>query len=209
MEPQEEATAATNVAAQHEAEREELLRLARRSIQQATLQTTTTGQLAPYQTDKPWFLEPAAVFVTLRSAATDDEPEGALRGCVGQVEADAPLYAAVQDAAVKAATVDPRFYPVTADELSGLSIEISVLSPMRPIKEYLEIEVGRDGLLIVGERRRGLLLPEVPVTYGWDARTFVRHLCRKAALPDDAWPGHARLYAFTTESFTQSAETEA
>jgi AmmeMemoRadiSam system protein A len=122
------------------------------------------------------------------------------------VEADAPLYAAVQDAAVKAATIDPRFYAVTTDELDGLSIEISILSPMRSIATLDEIKIGRDGLLIIGERRRGLLLPDVAVAYGWNAREFVRHLCRKAALPDDAWPGQARLYAFTTESFTAPAD---
>ena len=193
MEPQERHDAAS-----HEDERSELLRLARQSIREVI----TAGQLSAYQTDSLWLLEPAAVFVTLRSAPSEDEPEGELRGCVGQVEADGPLFAAVQDAAAKAATIDPRFYPVTVDEVDALSVEISILSPMRPIDTLDEIEIGRDGLLIMGERRRGLLLPEVPVAYGWNAREFVRHLCRKATLPDDAWPGHARLYAFTTESFT-------
>lgn len=182
----------------HDAERAELLQLARESIRTVV----TTGRLPDYVTDSPWFLEPAAVFVTLRGAPSVYEPQGELRGCVGQVEPDGPLYAAVQDAAAKAATIDPRFYPVQADEVDGLSVEISILSPMRPIARYDEIEIGRDGLLIVGERRRGLLLPEVPVEYGWGAREFVRQLCRKAVLPDDAWPGHARLWAFTTESFT-------
>lgn len=164
----------------HDAERAELLQLARDTIRAVV----TIGQLPDYHPTTPWFLEPAAVFVTLRGAASVYEPLGELRGCVGQVEPAAPLYAAVQDAAAKAATIDPRFYPVQADEVDE------------------EIEIGRDGLLIVGERRRGLLLPEVPVEYGWEPREFVRQLCRKANLPDDAWPGHARLWAFTTESFT-------
>ena len=203
MEPQERDRAgATALSASHEAEQGELLRLARRTLYEAT----AAGQSTPYQTDNAWLLEPAAVFVTLRAAPTDDEPEGALRGCVGQIEADAPLFAAVQDAAVKAATVDPRFYPVSAAEVDGLSIEVSVLSPMRPVEALDQIQVGRDGLLIIGERRRGLLLPEVAIAYGWDARQFVRYVCRKATLPDDAWPDHARLYAFTTESFTARAE---
>jgi AmmeMemoRadiSam system protein A len=203
MEPQQQGQArGVGSADDHEAGRGELLRLARRTLHEVT----TTGQFASYQTENPWFLGPAAVFVTLRAAPTADEPEGALRGCVGQVEADAPLYAAVQDAAAKAATIDPRFYPVTRDEVDDLSIEISILSPMHPINSLAQIKIGRDGLLIVGERRRGLLLPEVAVAYDWDARQFVRHLCRKAALPDDAWPGRARLYAFTTESFTAPAE---
>ncbi len=182
----------------HDAERAELLQLARESIRAVA----TTGRLPDYGTANPWFLEPAAVFVTLRGAPNAYEPQGELRGCVGQVEPDAPLYAAVQDAAAKAATIDPRFYPVQAGEVDVLSLEISILSPMRPVESYDEIEIGRDGLLIIGERRRGLLLPEVPVEYNWGAREFVRQLCRKAALPDDAWPGHARLWAFSTESFT-------
>lgn len=181
----------------HDAERAELLQLARDTIRAVA----TTGQFPDYPTANPWFLRPAAVFVTLRGASNAYEPLGELRGCIGQVEPTAPLYAAVQDAAAKAATIDPRFYPVQAGEVDSLDVEISVLSPMRPVGDYKEIEVGRDGLLIVGERRRGLLLPEVPVEYGWGPREFVRQLCRKAALPDDAWPGHTRLWAFTTESF--------
>jgi len=185
-------------------ERAELLSLARRTIRAAI----TTGETPDYQTDSPHLLRPAAVFVTLRGAPHDYEPEGELRGCVGRTEADEPLYLAVQDAAVKAATIDPRFYPVTPGELDGLSIEISILSPMRPIKHYSDIEVGRDGLLIIGHHRRGLLLPEVPAHFGWDVREFVRQLCRKASLPDDAWPGQTQLLTFTTESFTAPGQSD-
>jgi len=179
-------------------ERAELLGLARRAIREAI----TTGEALDYETGNPHLLRPAAVFVTLRGAPYYYALEGDLRGCVGRTEADAPLHLAVQDAAVKAATIDPRFYPVTPDELDELSIEISILSPMRPIAHYGEIEIGRDGLLIIGHHRRGLLLPEVPAHFGWDVREFVRQLCRKASLPDDTWPGQAQLLAFTTESFT-------
>lgn len=185
-------------------ERAELLGLARRAIREAI----TTGEALDYETGNPHLLRPAAVFVTLRSAPHYYEPEGELRGCVGRTEADAPLYLAVQDAAIKAATIDPRFYPVPPDELDGLSIEISILSPMRPIDHYSDIEVGRDGLLIIGHHRRGLLLPEVPGHFGWDVREFVRQLCRKASLPDDAWPGRAQLLAFTTESFTAPGQAD-
>ena len=179
-----------------------LLALARETI----AHQLTTGELLPYQTDDPYLLEPAAVFVTLRQRPEGDAPfaEGELRGCIGQVEPNDPLYLAVQDAAVKAATVDPRFYPVTIEELSGLLLEISVLSPFRPVDRLEEIAVGQNGLLIVGERRRGLLLPEVPLAYGWGAEEFVWALCQKAGLPSNAWPEKARLYAFTTESFVES-----
>lgn len=175
-----------------------LLRLARVTIERYL----TTGEGTPCQTDDPWLQAPAAVFVTLRRRGPAGEvvhDPGSLRGCIGHIEADRPLYVAVQDAAIKAATIDPRFDPVAPDELPRLSIEISILSPMRPLAGPDEVRLGRDGLLIVGKRHRGLLLPEVPLGFGWDEETFVTAVCRKAGLPDDAWRGDARLYAFTTE----------
>lgn len=170
-----------------------------------------TGEVLPYAPDNDWFRKPAAVFVTLRvckgrEAAGPDEESweaGDLRGCIGQVEAEAPLYAAVQDATIKAATVDPRFHPVTAGELDNLVIEVSVLSPFRPVDRLDDIIIGQDGLLIVGHRRRGLLLPEVPLAYGWGRKAFLRALLHKAGLTEDAWPDAAQLYAFTTESFEE------
>jgi len=181
-----------------------LLRLARDSIRVAL----AAGDRLGFETDDPEYLSPRAVFVTLRAPGPEDgesgrhEP-GELRGCIGQVEAERPLYAAVQDAAVKAATIDPRFYPVTLDEVDELCIEISILSPMRTVHELGDIRIGEDGLLIAGGRRRGLLLPEVATTFGWGAAEFLRQLCRKAGLPDNAWPDNASLFAFTTESFEE------
>lgn len=171
----------------------------------------STGEVMPFAPDNDWFRSPAAVFVTLRVRERRDsrhETEeaweaGDLRGCIGQIEPDASLFAAVQDAAIKAATADPRFYPVTAGELDNIVIEISVLSPFRPVESLGDIAIGQDGLFISGNRRRGLLLPEVPLAYGWGKEMFIRALCQKAGLPDDAWPDRARLYAFTTESFEE------
>ncbi len=189
-------------AARHRA----LLTLARESI----AHHVATGERLAYEPEDAQLREPAAVFVTLRERPEKGAPfeEGELRGCIGQIEAQDPLYAAVQDAAIKAATVDPRFEPVTAAELPGLLIEVSVLSPFRPVERLEEIAVGQDGLLIVSERRRGLLLPEVAPAYGWGARAFVRALCQKAGLPGDAWPEQAQLYAFTTESFFETVDSE-
>lgn len=154
--------------------------------------------------ENPRLLEPAAVFVTLRRLPETPGETGELRGCIGQIEADMPLIEAISDAAIKAATIDPRFPPVTADELNQLTIEISVLSPMRPISHLDEILIGQDGLYIEHNRRRGLLLPEVAAMYAWDAAEFVRRLCHKAGLPENTWPDDGRLYAFTTESFEDS-----
>lgn len=185
-------------------EREQLLRLARLSIRAAL----ANEERYPFETDDPWLLRPAAVFVTLRERPENGQREGELRGCIGHLETDTPLYLAVQDMAVRAATVDPRFGPLTLDELDDVSVEISILSPMRPVRQLSDIHIGQDGLLVVGSRRRGLLLPEVAPAYGWNEREYVRHVCHKAGLPYDAWPEKAQLYAFTTDSFDDAAGHE-
>lgn len=191
----------------HASRYDELLLLARQSI----AEYLATGQYPPYTSDDPWLFRPAAVFVTLRmrpdsnrdEAEGESEARGELRGCIGQVEAEMPLYLAVQDAAIKAAVNDPRFYPVTPGELGSLLIKISILTQMRPVESLDEVIIGRDGLLIVGDRRRGLLLPEVAVTYDWNREEYIRFLCQKAGLPVDAWPRRARLFAFGVESFEE------
>jgi AmmeMemoRadiSam system protein A len=191
----------------HAACYDELLRLARNSI----AEFLSTGQYLPSSSEDPWLMTPAAVFVTLRiqpdSGREDEEAEleaqGELRGCIGQVEPQMPLYLAVQDAAIKAAVNDPRFYPVKPDELDSLLIKVSILTEMRPVESLDEVVIGRDGLLIVGDRRRGLLLPEVAVTYGWSCEEYLYFLCQKAGLPADAWPRRARLFAFGVESFEE------
>ena len=108
--------------------------------------------------------------------------------------------AVVQECAVAAATEDPRFPPVSPDELSSLRVEISVLTPLVLIRPE-EVEVGRHGLMIAQGRRRGLLLPQVPVEWGWDRETFLDQTCVKAGLPPSAWRHGATLWAFTAEVF--------
>lgn len=124
--------------------------------------------------------EPGAAFVTL-------EKQGRLRGCIGYTQAVEPLYRTVSSCAIKAAVEDRRFTPVQADELAGLHIEISVLTPLEETVSLDEIEVGRDGLMIVMGRNRGLLLPQVAVDNGWDRDTFLEQTCRKAGLPPHAY----------------------
>ena len=135
-------------------------------------------------------------FVTLRRVADDE-----LRGCVGQMEASEPLIETVAEMAVAAATRDGRFEPVSASELDSLRIEISVLSPLVPIRPS-EVEVGRHGLLLRCGGRRGVLLPQVPVEHGWDLEAFLAHTCEKAGLPADSWsrPG-VELQGFTATVF--------
>ena len=111
-----------------------------------------------------------------------------------------PLYQVVSQMAIVAATEDPRFPPVTADELPEIKIEISVLSPPKPVKDVEEIKVGRDGLIIRKGWASGLLLPQVPVEWGWSREEFLRQVSLKAGLPPDAWR-EAELYRFTAQVF--------
>lgn len=139
------------------------------------------GRYPPHRTASPALLAPGAVFVTLRRRGTNE-----LRGCRGEVVARRPLVEAVQRTVVASALDDPRFPPVTLDEIAELHIEISALTPLKPIRAE-EVVVGRHGLMISQRGRAGLLLPQVPVEQGWDRLTFLRWTCWKAGLPEEAW----------------------
>jgi len=123
-----------------------------------------------------------------------------LRGCVGVIAAEKPLYLTVGECAVWAAVEDRRFSPVTKSELGELNIEISVLSPLSDATPA-EIEVGRHGLVISQHGMRGLLLPQVPLEWKWDRERFLDETCRKAGLSSDAWRRGARIQAFTAQVF--------
>jgi uncharacterized protein len=171
-------------------DRRELLALAREAIA-ASLTHCALPQASP----EGDLAHAARVFVTLHT-------RGQLRGCIGQLDADRPLAAAVQSCAVSAATADPRFHAVSGRELDEIDIEISVLGELEPVRELADIEVGRHGLLVESGWRRGLLLPQVAAEWGWEAATFVAHTCRKAGLPPDAWPARgALLFRFEAEVF--------
>jgi len=173
-----------------------LLTLARGAISAAVLRSRVTA--TPPEDDA--FTRPLGVFVTLKQ-------RGELRGCIGFPEAHVPLREAVTQAAVSAALRDPRFPPVAARELDSLRLEISVLSPLAAAAPE-EVVVGTHGLVIEHEQARGLLLPQVPVEWGWDRETFLRQICRKAGLPPDAWQRGARLFTFTAEVFSEEETPE-
>lgn len=137
--------------------------------------------------------EPHAVFTTLYS-------DRKLRGCVGYPVAVTPLFRAVIETAISAAFDDPRFPPLILAEATHLQVSLSVLSPLVPIAPE-EVEVGRHGLMISYEGRRGLLLPQVSVEHGWDRVTFLEQTCRKAGIPTDTWRRGATIEAFTAEVF--------
>ncbi len=144
-------------------------------------------------TDAP-LTQKVGAFVTLRRY-------GDLRGCVGHVYADMPLYEVVQQMAISAAEYDMRFMPLTLDEMDDIEIEISVLSPLERISDVKQIEVGTHGLLISKSGRRGLLLPQVATERGWDRETFLEALCDKAGLPPDSWKQGATIHVFSATIF--------
>ena len=116
-----------------------------------------------------------------------------LRGCIGYPLPDKKLFNALEDASIAAAVEDPRFPPVKSEELDSITFEVTVLTPPQTIKvgnpqEYPgKIKVGQDGLIVRYGYNSGLLLPQVPIEWGWNAKEFLEHTCEKAGLPQDYW----------------------
>ena len=169
-------------------EREQLLRLAHESILSALEHREISLEPPTHH-----FAEPRGAFTSLYLM-------GELRGCVGYVMPVSSLYRAVAETARAAAFEDTRFYPVTLSEAPHLQIELSVLTPPRPIAAD-NVEIGKHGLLISMGSARGLLLPQVPIERQWDRATFLKQTCIKAGLPGDAWQHGATIEAFTAEVF--------
>ncbi len=175
-------------------EKRELLRIARATLKEHAF----SGRIPPGKPHRESLCALAGVFVSLHEGEH-------LRGCIGTIEADKPLYRIIQEMAVAAANRDPRFPPVEEDELEGLTIEISVLGRTRIVRAPGDIVVGTDGLWIVEGDRRGLLLPQVAAQAGWDAATFLAKTCHKAELPLDAWQhAAAKVTAFQAQVFSDT-----
>ncbi len=139
--------------------------------------------------------EPYGIFVTINK-------HGNLRGCIGRIIGDQPLYLSCQQMARAAAIEDPRFPPVTVDELKDLEIEISILTPLQKLEKKEDIVIGRDGLLIRKGMYSGLLLPQVASEYGWDTDEFLAQTCHKAGLSSDALKSKdTEIYRFSAEVF--------
>ncbi|HOD35662.1 MAG TPA: AmmeMemoRadiSam system protein B [Syntrophales bacterium] len=137
-----------------------------------------------------------------RGAFVSLKKQGRLRGCIGYIEARKPLAQAVSDMALAAAFKDPRFPPLKREELADLDIEISVLTPLKKMKDINDIKIGRDGLYVVRGFQSGLLLPQVATEYRWDRLTFLKETCYKAGLPAEAWKEEGtEIYTFSAEVF--------
>jgi hypothetical protein len=159
------------------------------------------GSVAAWHAAHPGFepaLAQAGAFVTLHHRGMAAGAPGRLRACMGLIEATEPLGDAVTQAAQWAAR-DPRFPPLASEELAGLEVEVSVLSPPRPVAGPEAIVVGTHGVILAKGGARAVFLPQVASEQGWDRETMLRQLARKAGLPADAWRQGARFEVFTAQ----------
>jgi uncharacterized protein len=154
-----------------------------------------TGGAPPVLPGAGVLAERCGAFVTLHV-------DGELRGCIGNLLPATSLAGAVAAVAVAAACEDPRFPPLCADEVTRLRVSISVLGPCRPLRDPGAVKVGTEGLVVRRGWHRGVLLPKVATEQGWDAATFLKHVCLKAGLPAHAWeePG-TEIEVFEADEF--------
>ncbi len=180
-------------------EKRELLRIARATLREHSF----SGRIPPGKPHRESLLAPASVFVSLHEGED-------LRGCIGNIDEEKPIYRAVQEMAVAAATRDPRFAAVKAEELDDLVIEISVLGPTRKIAGPDDLVIGTDGVRLEVDGRRGLLLPQVATEHGWDATTLLAKVCVKAGLPAEAWSREGvQVLAFGAQVFSEKTHPPA
>ena len=174
-----------------EKDKDRLLEIARKSIE-----CRLAGKDIPeFSTVSGILKEKRGAFVTLKR-------HGQLRGCIGSFEAKGSLCETIEEMARSAAFNDPRFSPVTEEELDDITIEISAITPLKKIKNSDEIEVGRHGIYIVRGLYRGVLLPQVATNYNWDKITFLEETCHKAGLPANAWKEKdTEIYIFSADIF--------
>ena len=161
-------------------------------LAQTTVRASVRGEDLPPLPDHAELAVPRGVFVSLHR-------HGALRGCLGHLEADLAVGEVTRRMAVAAARDDPRFPPVSPDELDELDVEVSVLAPFHPVRPD-DVVPGRDGLMVHRGSRLGVLLPQVAVEQRWDRLTFLRAVCQKAGLPAESWRDpDTELFAFSAQ----------
>lgn len=181
-----------------------LIKLARNAVKEycKTRRIVKTPEKTPRR-----LFERCGVFVTINSLKNRDK---LLRGCIGYPYPTNPLVEAVIDSAISAATRDPRFHPLSLKELDKVVFEVSVLTPpelieVKKAEEYMaKITVGEDGLIVEKGVFKGLLLPQVPVEWGWCEEEFLCHCCVKAGLPPDSWlTKGSKIYKFSAIIFEE------
>jgi len=163
-----------------------LLKIARETLESYLVK----GKLPKFKAGSPNLNESRGAFVTLTE-------HGQLRGCIGHMVGDEPLYQMISERAIDAAINDPRFGAVRSDELKGIHIEISVLTPFKKVNNLDEIKVGRDGLMLRNGYYSGVFLPQVPGEQGWDKKTYLEELGHKAGMSSEAYlDKDTTLYSF-------------
>ncbi|MBI9102968.1 MAG: AmmeMemoRadiSam system protein A [Spirochaetales bacterium] len=156
---------------------------------------------------KPILLEPTGILTTNCGAFVTLHLKGRLRGCIGHIVARLPLYKTIETMAKSSAFGDPRFSPVTKEELDEIDIEISVLSPLYPAESPEDVVPGTHGIFITNGFHSGVLLPQVPVEQAWNREEYLTHGCYKAGLPGDAWRDPAtKIELFTALVFGENDE---
>lgn len=179
----------------NKSEQQKLLKISRDAVETYI----RTGKIIKIEENNPNLNKHQGVFVTL-------EKDNNLRGCIGVFESEKPLFQNVIDMAIAAAVDDPRFNSVSEDELKDLKYEISVLSPLRKVDSWKEIEIGKHGVQIRQGNRSGVFLPQVATENNWDLNTFMSVLCsEKAGLPADCWKNFdTEIYVFTAQVFGEN-----
>ncbi len=174
-------------------ERKALLTLARDTIERFL--TTKTAPLA--RNPSPALEQTRGMFVTLKK-------HGELRGCIGEIVPEKPLYQLVGTVALKSALEDRRFRPLRRDELKDIEVEISVLTQAAPVASAQDIVVGRDGVIVKKDGRSAVFLPQVATEQGWGRDEMLDQLCLKAGLPAGSWRKGAQFLTFQAEVFSEA-----
>lgn len=176
----------------NDAQRKRLLQIARESI----TSYVRDGKKKTFIEKDPALNRNMGAFVTLQE-------NGDLRGCIGNMVGQGPLYQTVADMAIEAATGDPRFQKLAPQEIGKIGIEISVLSPMERVRSADEIKIPGHGVIVRKGFASGVYLPQVATETGWTKEEFLTSLCaQKAGLAPDAWKDPStEIYVFTAEVF--------
>lgn len=173
-------------------EKDALLQIARRSIESFV----RDGEKYVEPREEKALNTRSGCFVTIKQ-------RGSLRGCIGNFQAEHPLFKEVAEMAILSASKDPRFYPMKVEDLDNFTLEISVLSPLEKIETLEEVEIGKHGIYLEKGYYRGVLLPQVAIDHGWDRLAFLQQTCLKAGLPVDAWKADdTEIYIFTAHIFS-------
>ena len=169
-----------------------LLALARETIEQALKTGAARASSAEPKELTAGMKAVRGGFVTLNE-------RGELRGCIGEIVPRREIWKVVREQAVNAALHDPRFPPVRADELGGIDIEISILTPPRPVGSWHDIVIGTHGMVLSKAGRSAVFLPQVAPEQGWGIEETLTHLSAKAGLPSDAWRSGADFLVFEAQ----------